>query len=332
MRRAPLVVAFAGLALLGILIAAALRVQPGADRPADGVARGFPRDVSLAQGSVFHVAALPARVVPTSARCVDLVAALVEPSRVAALPEQAFEYTTLGEREALFAALPRFDAYLAEPVLELLPDLVIADHWQSADTHARLREAGVAVLVLPPMSDWQDAVRDLRLLGQVLGAEERAAAVIADGETRIARLAERARLRPAWTALSYSSFGAQGFSAGSGTTLAEMMRMCGLTNRLAQQGREGHCEITFEDLLLLDPEVIVVSRPLRGPVGQAGDRGGASEQILLGEPALRTLRAVAQRRIASLPAGLFASASQQIVRGAELLAEQIDGWLAEAGK
>jgi ABC-type hemin transport system substrate-binding protein len=94
-------------------------------------------------------AAAPQRIVPASATAVDLVAALVAPERVAGFPEQALEYSTLHAGDPRFDRAKRFNAYLAEPVLALDPDLVVIDPWQAPETTARLREAGIRVLVVP---------------------------------------------------------------------------------------------------------------------------------------------------------------------------------------
>ncbi len=309
---------------LGWAVFGALDDRPSQPSFEERSVEGYPRRVELPGGETLELAAPPDRIVPASARCIDLVAALLGPASILALPEQAIEYATLRDNEDLFRDHERFNAYLAEPILQMRPDLVLVDPWQSLDTHMRLREAGIPVLVLPDIGDWAATRGTLLLLGRVLDAEDRARELVSDGDQRVAALRRMARLRPHLGAVSYSNFGARGFTSGDGTTLDEMMTLAGLENLVAKAGREGHSGMTFEDLLLFDPDVIVVSQPLNAPSGHAGDRGGASERILLSEKSLAGLRAVRERRIISLPAGLFASASHNIVRGAELLAAEVD--------
>jgi ABC-type Fe3+-hydroxamate transport system substrate-binding protein len=243
------------------------------------------------------------RIVPASARAIEFLADLVGPERVAGLPEQGFEYATLGVDEARWKELPRFTAYVAEPVLALGPDLVLCDPWQSVDTN-------------------QD-------LGRVLGVEERARASVAGLERRVAALAERTALRGRLRAMSYSNFGGQGFGAGTDTTIDEILRLAGLENAAATAGRVGHVNMTFEELILIDPDVIVVGTPLHTEAGHAGDRGGASEAVLLSEPSLADLRAVRGQRIARLAPGLMACASQRVVDAAEALATELERLDAE---
>lgn len=266
----------------------------------------------------------PRRIVPASATAVDLITELVEPARIAALPAQAAEYSRLVALEGALAGTPRFEAYLAEPVLAQRPDLVVVDPWQAPDTTARLRRAGVAVFALPEIHTWEAARAALLQLGGVLRAPARAEELAGELDRRVARLTERAAARAGLRALCYSNFGASGWSAGSQTSVHEILRLAGLRNAVAEAGRIGHVGLGFEALLVLDPDVIVVSRPLAMPAGAAGDRGGASEAVLTAEPSLAGLRAVREQRIVSLPAWLYATGSHEMVRAAEVLAAEVD--------
>lgn len=270
------------------------------------------------------------RIVPASARAIEFLADIVGPERVAGLPEQGFEYATLGADEARWKALPRFTSYLAEPVLALGPDLVLCDPWQSVETNQRLAQAGVRVVLLPDTVAWRDGARVLEDLGRVLGVGERTRAAVADLERRVGALAERTQARARTRAMSYSNFGSQGFGAGTETTIDEILRLAGLENAAATAGRVGHVNLSFEELILLDPDVIVVSTPLHTEVGHAGDRGGASEAVLFSEPSLAGLRAVREKRIAHLAPGLFACASQRVVDAAEALVAELERLDAEA--
>jgi iron complex transport system substrate-binding protein len=320
--------AVAGLALAIVAwqVVEALRVGVGeTDRTHRGAEEGYPRIVTFPDGSEFTVPARPVRIVAATSRAIDYLAALCEPERIVGFPEQALEYATLDPaQEAALSGATRFHAYVAEPVLRLQPDLVVADVWQSADTHARLRASRIPHLVLPQSLTWSDARALLLALGRVVDREEVAERLVSDGDARIATLAEAVKGRVRLRAVAYSNFGAQGFSAGSGTSIHEIIELAGLENAVAADGGVGHLDMTFERLLRLDPDVIVVSAPLNAPSAHTGDRGGASEAILLGEPGLAGLRAVRDRRIVALPAGLFATASYRLVHAAETLAALVE--------
>ncbi len=268
--------------------------------------------------------AVPLRVLPASATAVDFATALLPAERLAGLPVQALEYSVLHDSAAQFAARPRFDVYLAEPVLALAPDLVIADPYQAPETTERLRHAGVRVVTLPAIASWSDARSTLLDLGAQLGVSERAAKLCAEFDARVERLAERAQAAPRRRGVVYSNFGGVGSTAGAHTTIDDVLRLAGLENCIATQGREGHIDLGFEGLIALDPDVIVVSAPLRLPPSAQGDLGGASERVLLQASQLASLRAVRERRIVALPAWLFATGSHEIVSAAEALREALD--------
>ena len=313
------------LGFLGFLLRDALEGEhPTASEPLE-IQVGYPRTAEFPSGMRFELRSRPKRLVATTARSVDFLAALCDPHEIVGFPEQALEYATLEPAyEAALNDTVRFYAYTAEPVLRLAPDLVVADLWQSADTHGRLQESGVPLLVLPELVNWSDARATLLALGHLLDREERAAAAVRDAEARMQALAARADSRPRLRALTYSNFGSKGFTAGRGTSVHEILELAGLENAIAREGRGGHLELTFEELLRLDPDVIVVSAPLNTTASHTGDRGGASESILKGEPSLANLRAVQTRSIVALPAGLFATNSHRMVRAAEVLLDAVE--------
>ena len=269
----------------------------------------------------------PDRVVASSATGVDLIAALLEPERVAGFPEQALEYSSLHALPDGWSRLPRFRVFQAEPVLALLPDLVVVDPFGAVDTNLRLEEAGVPLLRLPKVRHWEDARAMLLLAGRAFGADQRAAELVSELDRRVEALRASVGRRAGLRAISYSNFGSSGMTAGADTTIDAQMRLSGLVNAAAEGGRSGHFQITFEQLLVIDPDLIVVSQPLLQPAGPAGDRGGASKRILLEEATLGDLRAVRAGRIVSLPAWLFATGSHELVAGAEALSRAVDEML-----
>lgn len=266
----------------------------------------------------------PQRIVATSATAVDIVAALVDPDRIAGFPVQAFEYSSLHDEPPQFASIRQFEAYLAEPVLALRPDLVVIDPWQAPETSQRLREAGVSVLALPEVRGLEDAFEALRTVAKAVGEVERAERLQRELEARCEALRARAAQREPLRALCYSNFGGSGSTAGSGTTVHAMFELVGLRNLTAERGTVGHAAATFEELLALDPDLIVTSQPLKMGEGSSGDRGGASGKLLRTEPMLAGLRAVREERILALPAWLFASGSHELVTGAEELERQVE--------
>ncbi len=263
-----------------------------------------------------------------SSSVVDFLVALAPPERVAALPEQALDYSVLPGDNDAWKRVPNFSSYIAETVIARSPDLVIAEPWQDKNTTERLRTVGIEVVVLPEVRTWGDARATLISVGSLLQLEDRAREDVGDLDARVATLSANPGARHGLRAMCYSNFGTGGSSAGIHTTIHEQIVLAGMTNAMTERGADGHVQISFEDLIALDPDIIIVSMPLHQGAGTQGDRGGASQRLLETEPSLRGLRAIQKQHILALPPSLFASGSQSIVRGAEVLAAQVDALLA----
>jgi iron complex transport system substrate-binding protein len=97
---------------------------------------------------------------------------------------------------------------------------------------------------------------------------------------------------------------------GAGETQDEMTRLAGGINAAAEAGYKGFGNCSYEQLLKMDPDVLLVSSP-------------KMVQLVLNEPMLSTLKAVKTKRIAVVPGNLYNSTTQFIVDGIETLAKQL---------
>jgi len=282
---------------------------------------GWPRTLALPDGSQLTLPRPPRRVVPGSAGSLDMLAALIPAERIAAIPAGSERYSALRDPASPYLARPRFAAYQAEPLLLRDPDLVLVHSWQSADTTRRLTQAGVPVLRLADANDWPTIAAQLELLGALLGAESRAAQVLAEHVARVQALAATWAGRPRPTALCYSNGGAGGSVAGADTTNDEILRLAGLVNLAAERGRVGHGSLTFEELLVLDPDVLVV-----GSSEEGADMTGGTAAVLAGTAALSGLSALRHGHVVTLPSWLYTTTGQHVVDAAEQLAAAVEPW------
>ena len=281
------------------------------------LAARFPVRVECA-GAELVLAAPPRRVLPSNAAWVDFVSALVGPERVVALPSEALGYSRLATAPGAWAELEPFPVFEGERILALAPDLVLAHGWQNPETLTTLRRAGIPVLVVPVPETWAEITATLALLGTMLGVPERARAEIAALEERRARLRERSAPFARQRALSYTNLGAGGWTSGARTTGAILLELAGLRNAAAEAGLVGDAPAERERLLALAPDLFLVGLPDRS------ESSPPSAEFLLGDPALRELAAVRERRIVTLAPALFTSASPELLRGAEVLIDQLE--------
>jgi iron complex transport system substrate-binding protein len=301
-------------------IAAAASIRAAAPEDHGHETAGYPRSLLGHDGVQVRLAAPPRRVVPASAGLVDLACSLLPPERLAGLPGQALAYSSLRDEASPYLQRPRFEVYAAEPVLGLRPDLVLADAWQSRETTESLRGAGVPVLVLGQLERSAQAESALRLLAEAFGTEDACDVVLAQLRARTDALAATGATRRGWRALSYVNGGTGGWVAGAGTTPDEWITMTGMTNAAAAW--QGHARCSFEQLLELDPDLIVVS-------GRAAyDDMSGTAGLLRSEPALASLAALRGERVIVLDAWLYNTLGLHSVAAAEALARAADRAMA----
>ncbi len=121
---------------------------------------------------------------------------LVEPARVAAIPEQVADNSVLPFDQQGWEGVKRFARYSADPILAAGADVVLTHAWQEAETTSVLRSRDVPVVVLASARGWNDIERTLVHLGKILHAEEAAAKLMLSRGNTVERLAREAKRRP----------------------------------------------------------------------------------------------------------------------------------------
>lgn len=285
---------------------------------------GFPLRLEGAGGELV-LSEPPRRVLPGNAAWVDFVSLLVGPERIAALPAEAFGYSRLGAADGAWAALAPLPVFEGERILALAPDLVLAHSWQNPETLVTLRRAGIPVLVVPVPESWAEITATLELLGSVLDVPEHARERLAELEARRARLRARSARFADRSVLSYTNLGAGGWTSGARTTGAVLLELAGLRNAAADAGLVGDVPAERERLLALAPDLFLVGRPDRS------ESTPPSAEFLRQDPELRALTAVRAGRIVALPPALFTSASPELLRGAEVLIDELERMEDESG-
>jgi iron complex transport system substrate-binding protein len=251
------------------------------------------------------VNARPARIMSLNL-CADQLLLALAPERVVSVTWLSH---TEGDR-ALAVLARRIPANhgSAEEVLAAHPDLVVAGRYTTGTTRALLKAAGIPLLELEPVADWEGVRRVTRSVAQVIGAEVVGARLLGDMDASLQQL--RARV-PAqrWRVLGWDGSGEN--VPGRDTMFNAIVEAAGAINiGAASQGRR---RVDLEQVLALAPQVLL--------------RGAASSS----KPALRNnaathraLRSQPQLRMLTYPEAVFScgvpAAAQQAQQLAELLA------------
>lgn len=150
---------------------------------------------------------------------------------------------------------------LAEQVFPLAPDLVLAGAFTSRATVAMLRRLGVRVEEFPLENDFDDIRANLRRMGALLGAADRAEALVAELDAGLAAAAPPAEARRPRAAPYYAA----GFTSGAGSLADEIIQAAGLRNIAAERGLRGMTRLPVEVLAMEAPELLITGAPMGPP-------------------------------------------------------------------
>ena len=178
----------------------------------------------------------------------------------------------------------------AEEVIALRPDVVLTAAHSSPATRAALKRLGIRTELFKVPNSWVENQEQIRRIAAAVGHSERGEALIARVEAAMAKGAPRAGTRPI-TALVFQP---NGFAAGHGTLVDEMMRRAGFVNVAQRYGLKKWGNVSLERLLDDPPEVLLA--------GQAAPNAPTFAEKILNHPALaaissRMTRAVFPERL-----------------------------------
>jgi iron complex transport system substrate-binding protein len=185
-----------------------------------------------------------------------------------------------------------------------------------------LRARGVAQLVLAPRSI-ADVLAELERLGRALGAERRAAVVIAEMREQIASLQRAAATarRPLRVYLEW--WPRPMFSPGADCYSNELIALAGGVNVFGDRAGSS-LEIDAAQLLAADPELCFVSW-----CGVAADK--LDVRRLIDRPGLETLTCAQARRVFPLDERFAGRPGPRMLEAARVMAESIARFVDEGG-
>jgi iron complex transport system substrate-binding protein len=165
----------------------------------------------------------------------------------------------------------------AEEVIALRPDVVLTAAHSSPATRAALTRLGIRTELFKVPNSWVENQVQIRRIAAAVGHPDRGEALIARVEAAMARSAPRPGARPV-TALVFQP---NGFAAGHGTLVDEMMRRAGFVNVAQRYGLKKWGNVSLERLLDDPPEVLLA--------GQAAPNAPTFAEKILNHPALASI-------------------------------------------
>lgn len=261
----------------------------------------------------------PARIVSLALPADEILLALVDPSRVLALDEFADDRRASNVvREA--SAVPRRmrQPIVAEAILEAEPDLVILPAWSDRQLGALLALEGVPVHRVGSPSSLADIRAEIRALANVVGERARGEALIAEMDARLEAVRARARERRSRPTILLAAWSGQ--TPSRGTVFCDVVELVGARCAAAEAGYDGYALVTVEDLLVLDPDLIVTNAYR----ADSRAREVVPEPPISEDPRYRMLTAVRTGRVIDVPTRHLLATSHHVAALAEDLSRALD--------
>jgi len=195
---------------------------------------------------------------------------------------------------------------LAEEIVPLNPDLVVAGRYTARNAVAVLERNGYAVLDLDVPQNLDEIRAQYRQMGQALGEEARAERVIAEMDAELAAIPTG----PADRRPRAMVFDANGYTIGKGSLTDDVITRAGMENLSATLGIDNFGQVPLEAVVTNTPDVLILSSFRDGPPAMATE--------VLRHPVLAKM--ADRMRIVVMPGRLWACAGPGNIDAIALLA------------
>ena len=191
----------------------------------------------------------PQRIVSLNLCTDQLLMQMVSHDRIRALTYLATDPQSSGMVEE--ARLLPVTTGVAEQVISLDPDLVLAGTFSTRNTVAIMRRLGYNVVEFEPESDFGGIRRNIRKMAAAVGDPERGEEMIREIDAELARAPDAPRERPI-----YANYNANGFTSGNGSLITEVANLAGFETLGQSLGFAGSGQISLEQILVSRPDLI----------------------------------------------------------------------------
>ncbi len=222
---------------------------------------------------------------------------------------KALSHFSRDERKSSIAAQTRdipITFETAEEIIALNPDLVLASRHTAAPTRLALERVGIHPELFGVPNTVKESLDQINRVAELVGQSERGAQLVADIERALVQAAPKNG-----PSIPVVLFQPNGFSAGKGTLIDQLLQRTGFDNVAARYGVKQWGNVSLERLIT-DPPMMVLSEPV-------DERGGTWAEHLLAHPALGALSANTQR--AGFPERLLYCGGPSMIEVAQLLAD-----------
>lgn len=209
--------------------------------------------VTDSQGNVIKFEKTPETVVSLAPNITEIIFAIEAEDKLVArtdwcnFPEAVFDYASVGN----------IDQPDIEAIIALNPDVVILTEMTMKELALQIKDAGIPFVVVDEEDSFEGAYRCIEIVGEVLGAYDKATDVVssmkADIESIISEVSVYEK-KTVYYVMGYGEFG--DYTAGKGTFISQMIAAAGGIN--VADDTEGWT-YSVEKLVEHNPDVLLLS-------------------------------------------------------------------------
>ena len=209
--------------------------------------------------AALHAAGIPKRIVSLNLCTDELVLRLADHSNIASIT--ALSKDPISANVADLAAGVPVNHGLAEEVIPLDPDLVVAGTFTARTAVAMLKQTGFPVTEFGVAHNVDDVRSGIRKMAGLVGEPQRGEELIASFDRRLASIGTSVPApRP-----SALVFNANGFTVGAGTLVDDILTRAGLDNLTAHMKLGNYTQLPLETVVRSGADVLIISARRDGP-------------------------------------------------------------------
>lgn len=218
----------------------------------------FPRTLTDGTGTEVTIDAPPQRIVSLTVASDEVLFSLVDPARLAAVTDfgrdPGISNVAVQSSQIDNTIVSADDT---EQIIGLEPDIVFAAAFTQPEVVTQLRDAGLTVFVTETPTSF-DAIRaNIRLIGEVVGEEEKAEALVAEMDSVLSEVAFALDNPTDKPRVLYLTPG--NYTSGVESSISEVINAAGGIDVAAAAGIEQAVPVSDEFIIEQDPDVILLS-------------------------------------------------------------------------
>ncbi len=266
----------------------------------------FKTDTFRQEAKTFVIKKKPLRIIPHSAGVAEILWAICPRERLIAFNEFSADPDSCFIADKVRERGPIFKSKQTELVIGYQPDLVFTVFYSGADFKEKLKQAKIQSFDLGYFGTIESIKYQILLIGDIIGEESNAQAMVKLIDARIRELKEKLPRKDHPVRVLYYDEG--GYVPGASSNFNSICQIIGAINVGAEQGVKSWSQIDYETLLKWNPDVIIV--PERSKL----------KELLMSNRILSYARAVKSGAVYYVPGVYLRADSQFMLLSADFIA------------